>query len=242
MSTPSWLQGAVSENLGLKFMSVLLASCVWLYVNSRGHVTVNFAVPITPVGLGANMVLTAIDNDTADVRLSGRDSALPGVSSRHIRVTVNLADQDPGNHWINLGPDDVSGPERLEVTRVNPRQVRVTLEQRLERSLKVVAELTGDPAAGFVVSAISVEPPMVQLEGGSSALTDLTLLRTQPIPLDGLDHSLRREARLDLGGRQVTVIDPVPVYVTIEVKKVASGSRSGTPLKTPNIMDNADTQ
>jgi YbbR domain-containing protein len=215
------MRGLFQDNLGLKAMSLMLAFCVWLYVNSRGQVTVNFAVPVTPVGLGPELVLTDQDQATADVRIKGRVSALAGVSSHHLRLIADLTDQGPGDHWVSLGPDSVTGPERLEVMRVVPRQVRITLERRLERELKVVAALSGNPPPGFKITAISVSPNTVRLTGGESAFRGLNSLSTQPVSIDELNHSLRREVRLDLRGRDVQVLESAPVYVTITVEKIA---------------------
>ncbi|MBI5137631.1 MAG: hypothetical protein HZA24_09925 [Nitrospirae bacterium] len=216
-------------NLGLKALSVVLATGVWMYVNSRGHVTVNFAVPITPTGLPAHLVLTETGEPTADVRLTGREAALARVDTSQVRVPLDLSAAQPGAQWITLRTDDVKVPAPVSVERINPRQVRVTVERREERAVQVVADLTGNPAPGMEVAAIAVEPREVIVTGGESAFDGLERLRTQPIDLTGLDRNLRREARLDMGGRELAVTSREPIYVTITVKKSAPVAGKSAP-------------
>ncbi len=226
---PAW-----RANLGLKALSLVLGFSVWLYVNSRGQVTYNFAVPIVTTNLPEQMVLVEMDTDTADVQLSGRESTLSRITTRQIRVPLDLSSVTPGESWIGLRRDTVAVPELIEVTRLSPRQVRVVVERRMERTVGVVADLSGEPAEGVRIDAITVSPPEVTLTGAESAFYGLLKLRTEPIDLTGLDRSLRREVRLDLGGRDLEVRDGLPVYVTITVKRPLGE----TPPPSPEAVDN----
>jgi YbbR domain-containing protein len=205
------------DNWGLKALSVMLAAGVWLYVNSQGQVTVNFAVPIEVVNLSADLVMADMAEETADVRVKGRESTLARVSSRHIHAYLDLAAATPGEQWVTLNPSDIKIAQPVEVTRVSPRQVRVRIEPRLTKAVKVVADVIGKPAPGRTVSRIVVDPPAVKLTGAESAFEGLTALPTQPVDVSGLAESVRREVRLDLRGRDLEFLEPHPLYVTINI-------------------------
>lgn len=216
------------RNLGLKLLSVVLAFVVWTYVNSQGLVTVNFAIPIEPKDLSADLVLTSLGEKSADVRLRGRESVLQRTGSPHIHVNLDLSGASAGEQWITLNPADVTVPEPLEVAQVSPRQVRVNVERRVTRPVRVVADVAGEPAPGFEVRGIAVEPAAVVMTGAETAFEGLSRLRTQPVDITGLRANMRREVRLDLGGRDLEILEGVPVYVTITINPV-----SEPPGKTP---------
>jgi YbbR domain-containing protein len=205
------------DNWGLKGLSLLLAFGVWLYVNSQGQVTVNFAVPIEVVNLSPDLVLAEMTEESADVRVKGRENTLARISSRHIHAYLDLASATPGEQWVTLGPSDIKIAQPVEVTRVSPRQVRVRIEPRLTRPVKVVADVIGKPAPGRNVTRIVVDPPAVKVTGAESAFKGLSALPTQPVDVSGLAESVRREVRLDLRGRDLEVLEPHPLYVTITV-------------------------
>lgn len=209
------------DNWGLKVLSLVLAAGVWLYVNSQGQVTVNFAVPIEVVNLPPQLVLADMAEESADVRVKGRESTLSRISSRHIHAYLDLSAAIPGEQWVTLNPSDIKVAEPVEVTRVAPRQVRVRIEPRMTRPVKVVADVIGKPAPGRTVSRIVVDPPAVRLTGAESAFEGLTALPTQPVDVSGLAESVRREVRLDLRGRDLEIVGPVPLYVTITISPVA---------------------
>jgi YbbR domain-containing protein len=208
-------------NWVLKGLSVILAFAVWLYVNSQGQVTVNFAVPIEVTGLAQELVLSDMSEATADIRVEGRENALSRLTSRHIHAYLDLTGIQPGEQWVSLTAGDVNVAQPVEVTQVTPRQVRVRVEQRVTRTLKVVADVSGTPAAGRKVTGIGVEPQEVTVTGAKTAFRGITRLSTAPVDLSGLTESIRREVRLDLRGRDLEVLEPKPVYVRITVSPPA---------------------
>lgn len=205
------------DNVGLKLLSVALAAGVWLYVNSQGQATVNFSVAIEVVGLSPDLVLTDMSEESADVRVKGRENTLSRLSGRHVHAYLDLSAATPGQQWAALSPGDVKVPAPVEVTRVAPRQVRVRVAPRVTRPVKVVADVIGRPAPGRRVARIDVEPPAVTVTGADDAFKGLSALSTQPVDVSGLAESVRREVRLDLRGRDLEVLEPKPLYVTITI-------------------------
>lgn len=206
------------RNLGLKFMSVGLAFAVWLYVNSQGQITVNFAVPIEPVGLSPDLVLVDINAETADVRITARENTLALITTHHIHAYLDLSQSTPGEQWITLGSPDIEVSRLVDITGVTPRQVRVRIEPRETRAVRLVADITGKPAAGKKIAGITVAPEEVTLTGAKSAFKGLSRLRTQPVDVTGIHQSQRREVRLDLGGRDLEVTEELHAYVTITLE------------------------
>lgn len=75
----------------------------------------------------------------------------------------------------------------LEIT-VEPETVRVTLEERLLRSLEVRPATTGFPASGYELVQLVMTPSSVQVEGPRSIVENLGSVTTEDV-----DLSTRRE-------------------------------------------------
>lgn len=212
----------LADNLGLKLLSVALAFAIWLYVNSQGLVSINFAVPIEPRGLADGLILADISETTADVRLKGRENTLDRVSSRRVQVYIDLSGTGAGEHWVGMDHAHVEVSPPVEVSSVMPRQVRVKIERRATRKMALTADVEGEPVAGYKITGIRVKPEQVTVTGPESAFDGLARLRTQPVDISGLTASLTREVRLDFGGRDLKVTEGAPVYVTIDVEAVSA--------------------
>ena len=116
---------------------------------------------------------------------------------------------------VALTPDLVHAPFGVDVVRVNPASVRLTVEQTAARDVKVVPTLSGMPAQGFEIEKTMVSPEAVQVEGPMSHVRDLGTIKTTPINLDGRKEVFREVVELDWSDETV---HPKPGTVTVEVR------------------------
>jgi len=122
---------------------------------------------------------------TLNVRLSGSKKAIRKLNPLTVDVTVELSQRQEGMATINLGPENVTAPEGLEVVSIEPPSIRVELAREVTQRLPVVAKLTGEPAAGAVVGDPEVFPNQVLVTGPDSMVSRIDHLSTLPISLDG---------------------------------------------------------
>jgi YbbR domain-containing protein len=99
---------------------------------------------------------------------------------------------------INLVAIDELG-EAVGQVDVQPRAAHVTIpvfSDRESRTLPINPVISGDPAAGFEIAAVDVEPPTVLVEGDADQLAELVRVDTVPIPITG--ESSDRSVTVDL--------------------------------------------
>lgn len=102
---------------------------------------------------------------------------------------------------------------------VNPELVtiQVPIEQVLvQRQVSVIVPITGDPAPGYWVQSVAVDPPVVTIVGTTEAVADVNNLRTEPVSVDGLTSTQVRTARLVLPDG-VTVLGQPSVSVRLTI-------------------------
>ncbi|HSS75796.1 MAG TPA: CdaR family protein [Thermoanaerobaculia bacterium] len=122
---------------------------------------------------------------TLNVRLAGSKKAIRKLNPLTVDVTVELSQRQEGMATINLGPENVTAPEGLEVVSIEPPSIRVELAREVTQRVPVVAKLTGEPAAGAVVGDPEVFPNQVLVTGPDSMVSRIDHLSTLPISLDG---------------------------------------------------------
>ena len=121
------------------------------------------------------------------VEVSGPASVITRVAS--VRATVIIqpsgidVDQD-----IDLVAIDELG-EAVGQVDVEPRAAHVTIpvfSDRETRTLPVDPVISGDPAAGFEIAAVTVDPPTILVEGDADQLAQLVRVDTALIPMTGV--------------------------------------------------------
>jgi YbbR domain-containing protein len=81
---------------------------------------------------------------------------------------------------------------------------------------------TGEPAPGYRLLDVKVEPASIQVTGAPAELATL-LVQTEPLDISGLTESLTQRVALDLP-EGVTPVDLPPVFVTVEVVPIQTSS------------------
>jgi YbbR domain-containing protein len=175
--------------------------------------------------------------DTATATVTGPQSVVAQVTEARAFVQVDASGVDI-NQDINLTPVDAQGGSLARVD-VAPTTVRVRLAVFTDlrtKTLPVRPNVVGTPAAGFEVASITVNPPVVSVEGDANDLAGLDHADTQPISIAGASSQVVQSGGLALpngvqavgnGTVQVTVtLRPVTGTRTFEAGLELLGARS----------------
>ncbi|NPV73435.1 MAG: hypothetical protein HPY89_06540 [Pelotomaculum sp.] len=109
----------------------------------------------------------------------------------------------------------------LDVTLI-PSAVRVTVpvvSALASKTVPVLPQVTGSPAAGYALRRSYAEPESVQIFGAAEVLGAISNIRTEPVDVQGVDGSLSRETGLVVP-HGVANVYPAKVKVQVEIEKV----------------------
>jgi YbbR domain-containing protein len=134
-----------------------------------------------------------------------------------IQYVVDLSGAKPGVTQHEVDAESVKLPRGAEIVSRSPSSIDFTLEPRGTKAVKIRADLAGEPAEGFVVAAVEVEPLWVRITGPRREVLRLTEVVTETIDLSGVDETLEREVRPLLAGPHVRSEDEKPIKVRVEV-------------------------
>ena len=181
-----------------KIASLVIALFAWLYVQSdqiheaRIQATLQWRLP---PGRTATVSLP----DTTTLVIRGTYAATRRAQDAGVRMVVDATALTLGKQTIDLTNTTATGlPGGVEVVGHQPAELELVLDERLTRKVKVEAVQVGDPAAGFLVDSVDLEPAVVQITGPRSIVGNLRSVPTQPIDVSGISSDTTVTAEMDL--------------------------------------------
>ena len=186
-------------------------------------------VSLDPVGvreLPVNVALGSVADgltlgphqiEPSTVTLRGASSRIDQVSQVIARVSIDASAINVDRE-IELVAVDGNGNQVSNI-EIDPERARVRIAVARElanRTLPIVPVLSGAPAEGYRISAISVEPLVVTVSGEEAIVTRLESAPTQPIDVEGRTTDLEAIIGLDLpDGVSVNGSDQVRIMLTL---------------------------
>lgn len=218
-------------NLRYVFLAVFIAMVLWAISHGGSTVERGYDIPITFEQLPEDLVVTDQSDADINIRILGSRAALRNVSPRDMEYVLNLSGAKPGHtvHEVDVTRIDV--PRGTRIVSRSPSQIEVSFERRGRKKVRVKPDVAGEPAEGFKLARVEVDPPQVWLTGARSRVLRVGEAMTETIDVSGLDASTERQVKLSLGDR-VWMEDAKPVIVRIEIEPTAPAAE-GLGGKTP---------
>lgn len=214
-----WIHGALFDNVGLKFLSLVLAVTVFLLVNTDKDREITERVGVS-YSMPDDRVLVSDRVEELHVTIKGPWQRLRKLDAREIdRVNVDLRRASSGD--IVITPDMIHLPSGLSVTSITPRTIHVVFDRRVEKVLEVNPQVSGRPEHGFVISEVKAVPATVKVRGGEATLRALTSVQTREVSFEGRTESYIAETEvLAPDGVEVEGSPNVVVHVTVDEELV----------------------
>jgi YbbR domain-containing protein len=243
-----WVHGMLFENLGLKFLSLVLALTVFLMVNTDREREVTERVGVSYALPGGDKVL--VGERLAEVHVTLRGS------TRRLRsgikldpITLDLRNAPSGE--IPITNDMIAVPPGVEIVSISPRTVHIAWDRRGEKVVEVAPLVTGRPQHGYVITEITAVPATVTVRGAQSTLAALQSVRTAELSVDHRTEGTTQETTaLPPDGVEVVGSAQVAAHVSINEELVSRklpgipvtlhGDRGVDPARwqlTPSVVD-----
>ena len=204
------------ENLGLKIAAVLLSAVLWIFVTSRGQSEISLDAPIEFRNIPAGLEIVNHSLKTINLNIKGQERLIKNVKPADIRVYVDLskAKKGEGIYYIDRGA--IKLPHAIIVTNIYPSSIKVTVEETISKTVKILPMVIGEPERGYFVKSVDVVPQYVVIEGVRSEVIKIGNVKTEPIDISAFNESFSQELKIDLTGRNVrSKINDVIVKVVI---------------------------
>ena len=202
----SRLREIVTENVGLKAVSMVISLALFGVVRGSGNVQRSVDVPVTYVlptdEPGHAVVLSALP-EKVRVTLRGPPSVLATLRPEELgAMQLDLREAKP--RQVRLRPEALSMPAGTSLVSLTPDVVPLQWDQIVERSLPVRATVVGALPARARVERVEADPANVRVRGPALYVEPMVAVHTEPLDATGLPPG-RYERRVPLESLRAAV-------------------------------------
>ena len=205
------------RNLGLKFLSTLVAILLWLIVAGERVVERVMRAPVEFQNLPAGLELVGNPPDTVEVRLRGSSGALSRIASGDMSAVIDLSTARPGRRLFHITQNQVNVPYGIEIVQVGPSTLTMEFELSGIRRVPVEPDLDGRPAVGYEVTSVKSDPDTVEVAGPESALARLQAAVTEPVSVTDQTRTVREVVTIGVPDSTLRLRTPQTAVVTVTI-------------------------
>ena len=205
------------RHFGLKLVSVGVAVLLWLVVAGERTVERGLRVPLELEQFPAGLELEGEPPSLVDVRVRGASSALSRIAAGDLVAVLDLHAARPGRRLYQLTPEQVRTPFDVQVLQVTPASIALEFERSMSRQVPVAPTIEGEPAPGYIVGQVSVDPQMVEIVGPEGAVKDTADAITEAISVAGASQAIKEDVTVGLLDPMVRLKTPRQATVTVQV-------------------------
>jgi YbbR domain-containing protein len=205
------------RNLGLKFLSTLVALMLWLIVAGERIVERVMRAPVEFQNLPAGLELVGNPPDTVEVRLRGSSGALSRMAAGDMSAVLDLTTARPGRRLFHITADQVTVPYGIEIVQVGPSTLTVEFEMSAIRRVRVEPDIDGRPAPGYEVAEVKSDPDTVEVAGPETALKLLQAAITEPVSVADQTRTVREVVTIGVPDSSLRLRSPQTAVVTVTI-------------------------
>ncbi|HEY6547601.1 MAG TPA: CdaR family protein [Vicinamibacteria bacterium] len=212
--------GGLFDNLGLKAISLVLATLTWFVIAGEKTSERGLSVPVELQNLPKDLELTGGVIANVDVRLRASPGIIHGLGPRDLSAVIDLQGAHEGERIEHLSPDTIRAPFGVKVVKVTPAILTLNFERTLEKQVPVRPRLQGRPAAGYEVAELASDPGRVTITGPKSRVQDVESAYTEPVSLEGARDTVVDTVNLGLEDPVLRLTGSARVKVTARIREV----------------------
>ncbi|MGW8272766.1 MAG: CdaR family protein [Thermodesulfovibrionales bacterium] len=203
-------------NTFLKIASILIATTLWFYINSRGISEITISVPLEIINLPDGY--ETLNNRVNEIHLGlkGHERLIKNLNLQNVRAFLDLSKPKEGWSIYYINKDNLKTPPSIDIVKIDPSAVKLKIDRTISKKVIVNADLKGAVQRGFLVRAVTVTPRAVTIEGTKSVVEKVHQMRTEIIDLTGRSASFEEDSFVIVEGENVRLVtDKVRVQVEI---------------------------
>jgi len=211
----------VLHNFGLKVVSLLLATGLWLAISpDEQPAEVAVRAPIVFQNMPPEIEISSETIPEAQIRVRGPERVIRQLRANDVHADIDLGIAKPGERTFDLTSQQVRHPRELIVVQVVPSQVHLAFDTRLTREVEIHPRVTGNFLAGEQIARVEVDPAKVTITGPRHHVERVDSATTDPVDASGTMTQATFVTNVYVSDPLVQVVQPTPIHVTVIVEKV----------------------
>jgi len=171
----------LTNNIGLKILSLLVAVALWLVVVNYDDPVITNTYSDIQVEILNSEALTnqgkvyevLNDSNVVDVTVSGKRSVIDSLNKENIKATADMTQMTDVN-TLTISFMTNKNYNQLESIAGDHNVVQLDIENRVEKHLPIEVEVTGEPAEGYIIGDQTTNQNTVRVSGPESVVDTIT--------------------------------------------------------------------
>lgn len=238
----------LTENIGLKILSVFASVILWLMVVNVDDPMITRTYSGIPVEIVNTEYVTddgktykvLEGTDTVTVVIQANRSIIEAMSRDYIRAIADMKDITIMN-TVAIEVRSTRYADRIDSITSRTKNLKLEIEERTEKDAEIRVEMTGKPEDGYAVGSVKPSSHTVSVSGPESVVSRVAYARAL-IDVDDLKTDVATDVAITLYDDNDSVIDTSNLTLSVEeinceinlfdVKEVPiSFTISGTPAQ-----------
>jgi len=215
---------------GLLLLALAIAVFLWGMASGTSDAERGFDIPVVLDRLPDSLVVTDQSSDAVNVRVMGSGAVLRSITPEKYKYEIDVSGGKPGVAIYDVELARVKLPRGANFVAHSPSRVQVRFEKRGRKAVAVAPDLEGEPAAGFHIAGVEVDPVRVWLAGARSQVMRLDSVGTETINISGMNANSTREVRVSPGRGTVWAESDSPVKVQLLIEPDVVPEQTGLEL------------
>jgi uncharacterized protein (TIGR00159 family) len=179
-----WLK----ENQREKVIAIVLACALWfVFGYQRETIQRDFTVPIEYRNAPAEWVLEEPKATEAKVMLIGHVQAFQLLHPENLKISIDLAQLQPGRQEVALTRNMVKTPSNLAVAGISPERITIVTSRLISMTVPIEVLTENIPPQGLAVQKITATPAEARILIPRKLRGKPIRILTEPIDLAQLD-------------------------------------------------------
>lgn len=207
-------------NWPIKLICLIVAIFLYIFHQTSLVERKNFVVPLQVIENGQVM---CVDSVPASVTLSVR-ALSEDISDIHINDFTAVLDlsfiSETGEYEIPIKisiSDALKKFESFEIKIRPSSSIKVRVEEKIVKFIPLEASISGEPASGYFVESLSLEPSSVSVVGPASIVEKIEKLYTDKVLVSNAKTNFSTEVNYFPINKKIIVSDAGPYKATVVV-------------------------
>ncbi len=223
------------KNTWLKIFALILGFLLWLHVATEKTYNHQINLPIADIVLKDNLSLASEipDSITVVVNATGKQLLRKKWRSRGLRINASQYQAgrhnltlSTGNTFLTISEDEISLDEII-----SPTSLQIYIDQKLDKKIKVIADLSTFPDPDYAVDEITAPMPAeITITGPRTLIRKIDSIKTEHRLLTGLRNDITLNLSLIPPEGNHIFIEPDSVTIDISVVPVKTKMFESIPI------------
>jgi YbbR domain-containing protein len=210
----------LSRRWQLKLLALVIGISLWNFVVGEDQVEVILTIPLELRNMPADLVIANQYRKNIEVAVRGTRRLIQEIRLQNISRPVDLSRAQPGTMLVSNTPETIAIPRGINVQRVQPSSITLQVDRLVQREFPITPVAEGEPAAGYFLKDLVLNPPRITVTGPQTILDRETEFTTSVIDLDGLTHSDPLQVQLDLSEPLLNLMGETVIEVNVVLGEV----------------------